>query len=210
MNGATMWQDVIWAIHGDLVLDLGIQVGGIGALMLVIVAFVSLIVQIFSVEYMHDDVRYRRYYAVLSLFTFSMLGLVLADNLLFLFIFWELVGLCSYLLIGHWYESLENVRAANKAFLTTRVGDVGMFIGIMLLFSQAGTFRFDEIAAAIQPACVHAAAVDRWQRFSFSPAPSASRPSSRCTYGCLTRWPVRRRPAPSFTRRRWWRPVCTW
>lgn len=159
MNGATAAGSVIWAIHGDLVLRLGYEVGGIGALMLVIVTFVSLMVQIFSVEYMHDDVRYRRYYAVLSLFTFSMLGLVLADNLLFLFIFWELVGLCSYLLIGHWYESLENVRAANKAFLTTRVGDVGMFIGIMLLFSQTGTFRFDEIAAAIAAGDVHAAAL---------------------------------------------------
>ena len=117
--------------------------------MLVVVTLVSLMVHVFSLEYMKGDVRYQRYYGVLSLFTFSMLGLVLADNLLLLFIFWELVGLCSFLLIGHWYEDLDNVRAANKAFLTTRVGDVGMFIGIMLLFSQAGSFRFDEIAAAV-------------------------------------------------------------
>ncbi len=149
MNGATAANSFTWAIHGDLALRLGYEVGGIGALMLVVVTLVSLMVHIFSIEYMKGDVRYRRYYAVLSLFTFSMLGLVLADNLLFLFIFWELVGLCSFLLIGHWYENLDNVRAANKAFLTTRVGDVGMFIGIMLLFSQAGSFRFDEIAAAI-------------------------------------------------------------
>ena len=149
MNGGTAAGSVTWAIHGDLVLRMGWEVGGIGAVMLVVVTLVSLMVHVFSLEYMKGDVRYQRYYGVLSLFTFSMLGLVLADNLLLLFIFWELVGLCSFLLIGHWYEDLDNVRAANKAFLTTRVGDVGMFIGIMLLFSQAGSFRFDEIAAAV-------------------------------------------------------------
>lgn len=159
MNGATAAKSFTWAVHGDVVLNLGYEVGGIGALMLVVVTFVSLMVHIFSIEYMKDDIRYRRYYAVLSLFTFSMLGLVLADNLLFLFIFWELVGLCSYLLIGHWYENLDNVRAANKAFLTTRVGDVGMFVGIMLLFSQVGSFRFDEIGAAVAAGDVNSVAL---------------------------------------------------
>src|SRR5690606_2910268 len=116
---------------------------------LVVVTLVSLMVHIFSVGYMEGDARYKRYYGVLSLFTASMLGLVIADNLLFLFVFWELMGLCSYLLIGHYYEERANVHAANKAFLTTRVGDVGMFIGILLLFAAAGTFRFDELTARI-------------------------------------------------------------
>lgn len=147
--GGSAAKSFTWAIHGDIVLNLGYEVGGIGALMLVIVTLVSLMVQLFSIDYMKGDIRYKRYYSVLSLFTFSMLGLVMADNLLFLFIFWELVGLCSYLLIGHWYENLDNVRAANKAFLTTRVGDVAMFIGIIVIFTQVGSFRFDEIALAV-------------------------------------------------------------
>jgi len=163
-GGAVASGGVTWAVHGDQALRLGYEVRGLEALMLVIVTFVSLMVHIYSVEYMHGDVRYKRYFAVLSLFTFSMLGLVLADNLLFLFVFWELVGLCSYLLIGHWYEDPANVRAANKAFLTTRVGDVGMFVGIMLLFAQAGSFRFADIAASVaagqvSPAALTAAAI---------------------------------------------------
>ena len=84
---------------------------------------------------MKGDVRYKRYYCgAVALYRFSMLGLVLADNFFLLFIFWELIGLCSFLLIGHWYEKSGRRLAAKKAFLTTRVGDVGMFIGIMLLF----------------------------------------------------------------------------
>src|SRR5690625_572856 len=148
-QGATAAKSFTWAVHGDTVLNLGYEVGGIAALMLVVVTLVSLMVQIFSVDYMKGDVRYRRYYGVLSLFTFSMLGLVMADNLLFLFILWELVGLCSYLLISHWYENLDNVRAANKAFLTNRVGDMAMFLGIIVVFTQVGSFRFDDIAAAV-------------------------------------------------------------
>lgn len=149
MGGARLSQHFTWAIHGDLVLRLGFQVDPLAAVMLVVVTVVSLMVHIFSVGYMEGDVRYKRYYSVLSLFTFSMLGLVISDNLLFLFVFWELMGLCSYLLIGHYFEERPNVHAANKAFLTTRVGDVGMFVGIMTLFMAAGTFRFDELGMAI-------------------------------------------------------------
>lgn len=149
IGGGSAAGTVTWAVHGETALRLGYDVSALNALMLVIVTFVSLMVHVYSLEYMHGDVRYKRYYAVLSLFTFSMLGLVLADNFLFLFVFWELVGLCSYLLIGHWYEVPDNVRAANKAFLTTRVGDVGMFLGILLLFAATGSFRFDDIASAV-------------------------------------------------------------
>lgn len=148
-GGGTAAKSFTWAVHGDTVLRLGYEVGGLSALMMVVVTLVSLMVHIFSIEYMKGDVRYRRYYGVLSLFTFSMLGLVMADNLVFLFILWELVGVCSFLLIGHWYENLDNVRAANKAFMTNRVGDVAMFIGIIVIFTQVGSFRFDDIAAAI-------------------------------------------------------------
>ncbi|MBO8141542.1 MAG: NADH-quinone oxidoreductase subunit L [Firmicutes bacterium] len=148
MQGGRAARSFTWAIHGGLELNLGYQVDQLTALMLFVVTLVSLMVHIYSVGYMEGDRRYKRYYGVLSLFTFSMLGLVLADNLLFMYVFWELMGLCSYLLIGHYFEERANVHAANKAFLTTRVGDVGMFIGIMLAFAAGGSFRFDELSAA--------------------------------------------------------------
>ncbi|BAS27669.1 NADH-quinone oxidoreductase subunit L [Limnochorda pilosa] len=149
-QGGRAAASLTWAVHGSTVVRVGYQVDPLTALMLVVVTLVSLMVQLYSLGYMHGDRRYKRYYAVLSLFTFAMLGLVMADNLLLLYIFWELVGLSSYLLIGHWYEDPNNARAANKAFLTTRAGDVGMFIGIMLLFTQAGTFQFTELGEMAQ------------------------------------------------------------
>jgi len=122
IRGGSAAASFTWAVHGSTAITIGYQVDGLTAVMLVVVTLVSLMVQVYSLGYMHGDRRYKRYYAVLSLFTFAMLGLVLADNLLLLYIFWELVGLSSYLLIGHWFEDPANVRAANKAFLTTRAG----------------------------------------------------------------------------------------
>lgn len=119
------------------------------AIMLVVVTLVSLLVHIFSLSYMKGDKRYGRYYATLSLFTFSMLGLVLSSNLLFLYIFWELVGLSSYILIGHEFERKEASNAAIKAFLTTRLGDVGMFIGILLCYYTIHSLDFQDIYNAI-------------------------------------------------------------
>ena len=107
---------------------------------------------VYSLGYMHGDRRYKRYYSILSLFSFSMLGLVLADNFLLLFIFWELVGLCSFLLIGHWFEEREVGHAAMKAFLTTRVGDIGMLIGLILLWCCIpASFEFSAVAEAVKP-----------------------------------------------------------
>ena len=112
--------------------------------MLGLVTFVALLVQVYSLGYMKHDGEYDpgmgRYYAVHSLFVAAMLALVLADNLVFLYITWELVGLGSYLLIGFWYERRSAAEAAKKAFITTRIGDVGLLIGIVLLFRATGTF----------------------------------------------------------------------
>jgi NADH-quinone oxidoreductase subunit L len=139
------------------VLPLGIQVDPLAATMLVVVTGISLLVQIYSRSYMiehgHRDPGYSRFFAYLSLFTFSMLVVVLADNLLFLFIGWELVGLCSYLLIGFWFdrEAQRGVHllppwiAAKKAFLTTRVGDVGFLIGLIILWNVGGTLQLSEL-----------------------------------------------------------------
>ncbi len=104
-----------------------------------------MLVHIFSVEYMRGDIRYNRYFAYLGIFTFSMSGIVLTHNILMMYIFWELVGLSSYLLIGFWYEKKSASDAGKKAFLVNRIGDIGMFSGIMLLFNTYHTFTFDKI-----------------------------------------------------------------
>ena len=121
--------------------------------MLVLVALVALLVQIYSLGYLHDEPKpaLGRYYAYQSLFAFSMMGLVLAPNLLQLFICWELVGLCSYLLIGFWYQKPEAARAAVKAFWTTKAGDAALLVGIVLLWQRTGTFdlaALEQMAAA--------------------------------------------------------------
>ena len=128
----------------------GIMVDRLTAVMLVVVNLVSFLVHLFSVKYMEGDVRYGRYYAGLLLFTTSMLGLVLANNLLYLYIFWELVGLSSYILIGHWFEKKSASDAAVKAFITTRLGDVGMFIGIMICYHQVGSLQYADLFAAVE------------------------------------------------------------
>lgn len=128
----------------------GILVDRLTAVMLVVVTLVSFLVHLFSVKYMEGDVRYGRYYCGLLLFTTSMLGLVLANNLVYLYIFWEMVGLSSYLLIGHWFEKKSASDAAIKAFITTRLGDVGMFIGLMICYQRVGSLQYADLFAAVQ------------------------------------------------------------
>src|SRR6266536_739957 len=125
----------------------GVLADGDSTLMLILVALVSFLVQVYSLGYLSDEAlpSLGRYYTYQSLFAFSMMGLVLAPNFVQLFICWELVGLCSYLLIGYWYQRPEAARAAVKAFWVTKAGDVGLLIGIVLLGRQAGTFDFVEI-----------------------------------------------------------------
>ena len=128
----------------------GLMVDRLTAVMLVVVTLVSLLVYLFSVKYMEGDVRYGRYFTCLLLFSVSMLGLVLANNLLYLYIFWELVGLSSYLLIGHWFEKKSASDAAVKAFITTRLGDVGMFIGVAICYFQVGSLHYADVFAAVE------------------------------------------------------------
>ncbi|HOV72797.1 MAG TPA: NADH-quinone oxidoreductase subunit L [Candidatus Hydrogenedentes bacterium] len=128
----------------------GILIDRLTAVMLVVVTLVSFLVHLFSTKYMEGDVRYGRYFAGLLLFTVSMLGLVLANNLLYLYMFWELVGLTSYILIGHWFEKKSASDAAIKAFITTRLGDVGMFIGIMVCYLQVGSLQYGDLFAAVE------------------------------------------------------------
>jgi len=137
--------DISWLVVGNLNIHLGLIMDSLTAVMLVVVTGVSLMVQIYSQGYMHGDPGYHRYYAWMSLFTASMLGLVLADNLLLMFVFWEGVGLCSYLLIGFWFHRPAAADAAKKAFIVTRLGDFGFLAAILLLFSQTGTFDIAEL-----------------------------------------------------------------
>jgi NADH-quinone oxidoreductase subunit L len=127
-----------WLQSGGVKFTVGTHVDGLTVMMLLVVTFISLMVHIYSTGYMHDDRRYTYFFAALSLFTASMLLLVVADNSLQFLVGWELVGLCSFMLIGHWWEEQDNSNAAVKAFLTTRVGDVGLMIGIIVLFFAAG------------------------------------------------------------------------
>ena len=130
---------------GGFKVEAGTNIDGLAAVMLVVVTLVSLCVQIYSVGYMHGDRRYTWYFAALSLFTASMLNLVVAVDLFQLLIGWELVGICSYLLIGHWWEEKENSDAGIKAFITTKTGDIPFLFGIFVLFFAAGTANIPEI-----------------------------------------------------------------
>ena len=140
---------ISWIDLGVFKVDLGILIDNLTIVMLLIVTLVSSCTHIFSLEYMKGDIRYNRYYAYLGLFTFSMNGIVLADNLISMYMSWELVGVSSYLLIGHWFEKDSAANASKKAFLTNRVGDIGFFIGIMILYSAIGTFAFSSIFESI-------------------------------------------------------------
>ncbi len=138
-----------WFVTAKFSINFGMLADGLTAMMLAVVSIVSFLVHLYSMGYMHGDSRYGLFFVYLQLFSASMFGLVLADNYLQMYIFWELVGLCSYLLIGFWYEKQSVSDAAKKAFLTTRVGDVGMMMGILLLFLTTGSLAFGEVFAKV-------------------------------------------------------------
>ena len=142
-------QKVSWFHIGIVQIDMGVLVDPLTAMMLMVGTTVSLLVQIYSCGYMKGDPGYGRFFAFLSLFAGSMLGLVVAVNFLQLYFFWELVGLCSYLLIGFYYHKVSAREAAKKAFMTTRVGDFGLLLGILLLQLTFGTLDFQALQSAV-------------------------------------------------------------
>ncbi|KLU64705.1 NADH-quinone oxidoreductase subunit L [Desulfosporosinus acididurans] len=148
-----------WLNIGGLKINFGTIVDPLSAMMLFVVTLVASMVQIYSLGYMHGDKGWSRYYAYQSLFASSMLGMVIATNLLQLFIFWELVGLCSYLLIGFWYFKVSAREAAKKAFITTRVGDFGLLLGILFLYNKFGTLDFTALSAALSTSLQNVAVV---------------------------------------------------
>ncbi|PGZ12884.1 NADH-quinone oxidoreductase subunit L [Bacillus cereus] len=150
LSSETVKHQWLWLRIGDVDLSFGFEINALNALMLFIVTLVSFLVHVYSKGYMHGDERLPTFYAYLGLFTFAMLGLVISMNLLQLYIFWELVGLGSFLLIGFYFFKEEAKAAAKKAFIMTRIGDVGLFIGMILLFWQAGSFEYDAIFQAMK------------------------------------------------------------
>src|SRR6266481_5488803 len=135
-------QNFNWFTFGQQTLRLGFLLDPLAAAMLVMIALVGLCIFVFSAGYMADDKNFTRFFAYLSFFSGAMLGLVIANSLLLLFIFWELVGLASYLLIGFWIEKPSAAAAAKKAFITTRIGDMGFFLGMLWLYGRSGTLLF--------------------------------------------------------------------
>ncbi|MEK9172209.1 MAG: NADH-quinone oxidoreductase subunit L, partial [Nitrospirota bacterium] len=142
-----------WITSGAFDVNIGFYIDRLTAAMLLLVTIVSGLVHVYTIGYMHGEPGYARFFAYIALFTFSMLMLVMADNFLQLYVFWEAVGLCSYLLIGHWYDRKSACDAATKAFVVNRVGDFGFGLGIMLVFVTFGSLQYSEVFA-------HAALVD--------------------------------------------------
>jgi NADH-quinone oxidoreductase subunit L len=150
LRGGRFAVDREWFSLGDFTFSLGLRFDDLAALMLVIVAIVGWCVHVFSLGYMGGDRAKARYFGGLSLFMFSMIGIVLADNLFMMFVFWELVGFSSWLLIDHWHERPAASDAAKKAFIVNRVGDFGFLLGIILCYWQRGTVNLGELAAQAQ------------------------------------------------------------
>ena len=141
-----------WASAGAFTLEMGFRVDALGAVMLSLVTTIAVLVMIYSDGYMAHDKGYVRFFTYLALFSSSMLGLVISPNLLQIYVFWELVGMCSYLLVGFWYDRDGAANAAQKAFVVNRVGDFGLLLGILGLFWATGSFGFEEIGVRLQEA----------------------------------------------------------
>jgi len=138
-----------WFSLGSSTINIGYGIDNIAAIMLMVVTVISFLVHLFSTIYMEGDRRFPTFFAYLGLFTFSMMGIMIANNFLVMYIFWELVGISSYLLIGFWYEKNSASNAGKKAFITNRIGDLGFFAGIMILFMTYGSFMFEDVFAGI-------------------------------------------------------------
>ncbi len=147
MGGAPVYNDSVytWMVSDGITFEVGFLIDGLSALMMVVVTSVSLMVHIYTIGYMHDDPGYQRFFSYISLFTFSMLMLVMSNNFLQLFFGWEAVGLVSYLLIGFWYKKDTAIFANMKAFLVNRVGDFGFLLGIALILMYTGSLDYAEV-----------------------------------------------------------------
>ena len=186
-----------WIASGDFTLDVAFRLDPLSAVMMLVITGIGSLIHIYSTAYMHDeaDSEFARYFSYLNLFAAFMLVLVLGANFPVMFVGWEGVGLCSYLLIGFWFKKKSAADAGKKAFVVNRIGDYAFILGMLALFAQFGTLDFQAIAAAgggdagrdgVRRRC-------RSRRCCSSSAPPASRRRFRSTSGCRTRWKARRR-----------------
>ena len=156
-HGFRSIQNFTWFTFGDQTLRIGFVLDPLAAAMLLMITLVGLCIFIFSIGYMAEDKNFSRFFAYLSFFSGAMLGVVIANSLLLLFVFWELVGLASYLLIGFWIDRPSAAAAAKKAFITTRIGDMGFFLGILWLYHSSGTLLFyDNGRGCLEPVALSA------------------------------------------------------
>ena len=182
-----------WIPAGHFNVGVDLRLDTLSATMILVVTGVGLLIHVYAVGYMHGDPRYGRFFAYLNLFVFFMLMLVLGENFLILYLGWEGVGLCSYLLIGFWFEKTENANAAKKAFVTTRIGDTAMLVGIALIVAKFGSLDFTGRLRHGGSTALTKERRRRRSRCCCSPARWASPRRSRCTSGSPTPWPARRR-----------------
>jgi len=183
-----------WIPVGTLQVDFAFQVDQLSAVMLLVVTGVGSLIHLFSIGYMKEDPGYARYFAYLNLFVFFMLVLVLGASFPVMFVGWEGVGLCSYLLIGFWFSEQANANAGRKAFIMNRIGDFGFMVAMFIIFWTTGSLDFGTVFSHAPTALVAGGStVHRDPRCFCSSAVPASRRRSPCTPGCPTRWRARRR-----------------
>jgi NADH-quinone oxidoreductase subunit L len=188
-----------WIAAGNFHVNVAFMWDPLAAVMAMVVSGVGFLIHVYSIGYMAHDPGYKRYFTFLNLFTFAMLTLVMADNFLLLFVGWEGVGLCSYLLIGFWYVKDSASNAGKKAFIVNRIGDFGVLIGMFLLFWTLGTLNFSEVFA--KAPTVYTAGTS-W-------GPPGSRPRSRSSSGSPTPWRGPPRSRRSSTPPPWSPPAST-
>ena len=195
--GWRAFHNFTWFTFGEHALRIGWVLDPLAAAMLVMITLVGLCIFVFSKGYMAGDKDFSRFFAYLSFFSAAMLGVVIANSLLLLFVCWELVGLASYLLIGFWIHKPSAAAAAKKAFITTRIGDLGFFLGIFWLYGSSGTLLFyDDGNGCLEAAGLLAIGSSAtFIALLIFAGRSASPDNSRSTSGCRTRWKARRRSA---------------
>ena len=204
-HGMTVHEAIVpWIDSGDMNLGFGVRLDELALTMTLVVTGVGFAIFVYALGYMHDDESMGRFYGKFALFVFSMLGIVLSPNFFQTFVFWELVGASSYLLIGYYWKKHSAGEAAKKAFMTNRVGDFGFLLGILMVWTAVGnvtgTLDFDAAAGpdgqsgagTPRPSSSAARRPPRSPASSCSPEPWARAPSSRCTSGCPTPWKARR------------------
>lgn len=200
----------LWIGSGTLEAVAGLQVDPLSTVMILVVSGVGFLIHVYSVGYMHGDDGYHRYFAYLNLFTFSMLLLVVANNFLLMFIGWEGVGLCSYLLIGYWFEKRSASDAGKKAFIVNRIGDFGFILAIMLVFVTFNTIDFTDVFHAAPEHLQQGSLIATVITLLLFVGAIGKSAQSHFIPGFLMLWRVLLPSAHSSTLQQWLLPVFTW